>query len=85
MGIALWAACGVVSFLLARVVPVAKKRPRLGELAASILVALILGLIATAMDFGGWSEPDWRAGLFAFFGSFAALGILRLPGYPVAR
>ena len=77
MGIVLWAADGVFSFVLARLIPTARKRPWLAELAASILVALLLGLIATAMDFGGWSEPDWRAGLFVVFGSFATIGALR--------
>jgi hypothetical protein len=48
---------------------------------------LALGVTATALDFGGWNEPDWRAGLFVFLGALAAAGAIRLtirpnPGDP---
>lgn len=76
MGIALWLGCGVVSFALARLVPFARRRPW-AELAVALVSALALGAGATALDFAGWNEPDWRAGLFAFFGSFAAAGAVR--------
>jgi hypothetical protein len=76
VGIALWLGSGVVAFSIARVVPLAR-RSAWGELAATLLAALILGAAATALDFGGWNEPDWRAGLFAFFGSFAMAGAVR--------
>jgi hypothetical protein len=53
----------------------------------SILAGLMLGVAATALDFGGWNEPDWRAGLFVFLGAMAAAGAFRLtiratPGDP---
>ena len=76
MGIALWLICGVVSFVIARLIPFARRKPW-AELAVTLIVALLLGVLATTLDFGGWNEPDWRAGLFAFFGSFAAAGIVR--------
>ena len=76
VGIAVWVVCGVVAFTLARVIPLARRRPW-AELAVTILTALLLGAAATAYDFGGWNEPDWRAGLFSFFGSFAAAGAVR--------
>lgn len=76
VGVALWLGCGVVAFFLARLIPLAR-RGWIAELALTIAAALLLGAIATALDFGGWSEPDWRAGLFAVFGSFAAAGALR--------
>jgi hypothetical protein len=44
----------------------------------AIVAAMLLGVLATALDFGGWRELDWRAGLFAFFGSLAATGFFRL-------
>lgn len=55
-------------------------RPRgwIGELMVSVVAALALGVAATALDFGGWKEPDWRAGLFVLFGAFAAIGVVRL-------
>lgn len=77
MGIGLWLGCGVVAFAVARLVPLARRRPWWAELAVTLVAALALGAGATALDFGGWNEPDWRAGLFAFCGSFAAAGALR--------
>ncbi len=77
MGIALWLVCGVVAFGLARVIPFARRSPW-PELAAAVTVALLLGVLATALDFGGWKEPDWRAGLFTFCGSFAAAETIRV-------
>jgi len=76
MGIALWLSCGIVAFLIARLVPFARRNPWV-ELAITLLAALALGIFATALDFAGWNELDWRAGLFAFFGSFAAAGAVR--------
>lgn len=78
MGIALWITCGLLAFILARIVPSGRRRPWLGELAVSLFSAAALGVLATWLDFGGWREPDWRAGLFAFFGAFAVAGVFRV-------
>ena len=48
------------------------------ELLAAIVTALLLGTLATALDFGGWNEPDWRAAAFCALGTFAAIGVVRL-------
>lgn len=77
MGIALWIICGLVSFSIARFVPARRRSAWLGELVTAITVASMLGVLATALDFGGWRELDWRAGLFAFLGSAAAVGFFR--------
>jgi uncharacterized membrane protein YeaQ/YmgE (transglycosylase-associated protein family) len=77
MGVLVWAVSGVVAFAVARIVPLARRRGWLAELAIAVIAALLLGIAATALDFGGWSEPDWRAGVFAFLGALAALGLLR--------
>ena len=77
MGVALWSTCGLVAFALARFVPSGRRKSWLGELVASLLTAFLLGIAATALDFGGWRELDWRAGLFAFLGAAAAVGIFR--------
>lgn len=42
-----------------------------------MVTAIAMGLLATYLDFGGWKEPDWRAGLFCFLGAFAAIGFYR--------
>jgi uncharacterized membrane protein YeaQ/YmgE (transglycosylase-associated protein family) len=78
MGLASWLAAGVVAWIAARIIPAARGRRWLGELAVAVAVALLLGMSATALDFGGWKEPDWRAGLFAFLGAFAGAGVFRL-------
>ncbi len=77
MGTALWLACGLSAFLLARIVPL-RRRGWLAELAAGLLAALAAGLTATALDFGGWNEPDWRSGAFALLVAFAGVAVVRL-------
>lgn len=78
MGLALWLGCGAAAFLSARIVPLLRPPAWWPELTAALVTALLLGALATALDFGGWREPDWRAGLFAFLGAFAAAGLARL-------
>lgn len=85
MGIALWAVTGVIAFFVARSVPHARPAGRLLELTTALVVALLLGVIATILDFGGWQEPEWRAALFCFFGAFAAVGMTRLIKLLAAR
>ena len=87
MGIALWLVSSVAAFFLARMLPWRRRSAWLGELLVSVLAGLVLGIAATALDFGGWKEPDWRAGLFVFLGALAAAGTFRLtiraiPGDP---
>ena len=77
MGVALWLISGLSAWLVARVLP-ARSRAWLAELAVTLAMASLLGLAATALDFGGWREPDWRAGLFTFCGALAAVGVFRL-------
>ena len=77
MGIATWLLSGVLAFALGRAIAVARPSYR-SELLLVLIVAFAAGLTATALDFGGWAEPDWRAGLFAFLCAFGATGIFRL-------
>ena len=77
MGAALWLAAGVVAFLLARIVPLRRTRRWATELVIVLVAAFLSGVLATALDFGGWNEPDWRAGLFTLFVAAAAAGTLR--------
>src|SRR5881409_878607 len=78
MGAALWLGCATLAFGIARFIPAGRRRGWIGELVLAVAVAFALGLTATALDFGGWREPDPRAGLFCGLGSFAFLGILRV-------
>lgn len=87
MGIALWFFAAAIAFTVARIVPFARRASWLGEAFVTLAAAILLGGVATALDFGGWREPDWRAGLFALFGALAATGLFRLtmpttPGGP---
>lgn len=85
MGVAMWAGAGVIAFLVARSVPAARPAGRLLELTVAIVIALLLGLLATALDFGGWRELDWRAAAFCFCGAFASVALLRLLRLAAAR
>jgi hypothetical protein len=78
MGIALWVISSVAALVLARMAPWRRRRRCFGEIFVSLLAGLALGAVATALDFGGWNEPDWRAGVFVFLGAAAAIGTLRL-------
>lgn len=77
MGAALWVAAGLAAFFIARIVPYGRTRRFWGELVISIVTAATFGALATALDFGGWREPDWRAVLFCFLGTAAVLGAIR--------
>jgi nicotinamide riboside transporter PnuC len=78
MGIALWMLCAAAVFFAIRYVRFGRPAGWIAELIATVTGALLLGVIATALDFGGWNEPDWRAGLFVLFGSAAVAGAVRL-------
>ena len=77
MGAAMWFAAGVASFLVARIVPLRRPKRWVLELVFTLATALALGVVATALDFGGWREPDWRAGVFTLLGSFTVPGLFR--------
>lgn len=78
MGIALWSGCALLVFFVVRRVPYARPAGWPGELFTTLISAMAMGVLATALDFGGWKEPDWRAALFATFGCAAVTGIVRL-------
>ena len=73
----MWLGSGVAAWILARIIPLRRGRGGWSELAAAVVVALLLGVLATALDFGGWNEADWRAGVLACLGAFAAAGVAR--------
>jgi len=76
VGVNLWMLAGGTAFALARFIP-AGGMPK-AEAVATFVVANLAGLAATALDFGGWRDPDWRAGVFVFCCVAAALATIRL-------
>lgn len=78
MGITLWLVSSAAAVLIARMAPWRRKSRWIGELSVSVPGALAFGVLATALDFGGWKEPDWRAAVFALLGALIAIGVLRL-------
>ena len=79
----MWVLSGAAAAALARLISVGKDQRWLLELALSLATALILGVVATMLDFGGWNELDWRAGIFAGTGALATIALFRL--WRVAR
>lgn len=77
MGIASWIAAGLVAFLAGRAIPLARRAAWKLELAVAVLIAGLLGLVATFFDFGGWAELDWRAATLVLLGAFASVGLTR--------
>lgn len=78
MGLALWMAAGGAAWIVARIVPAGRTAGPAAEIATALVAASVAGAVATGADFGGWNEPDWRAGLLTFFCAAAAIATLRL-------
>jgi uncharacterized membrane protein YeaQ/YmgE (transglycosylase-associated protein family) len=76
MGMTLWIVSGLLAAILPRLLPFGRLRWFV-EFPLGILAAVAGGLTATAFDFGGWREVEWRAGLFAFLVGFATIGCAR--------
>ena len=72
----LWMLAGGAAWIIARFIP--HGRTPAAEAITSYVVANLAGLTATALDFGGFSEPDWRAGLFVFLCVAAAVAMVRV-------
>jgi hypothetical protein len=85
VGVALWLLCGVAVFAGSRMIAGARPERFATELTVAILVSVLAGLTATALDFGGWAEVDWRAGLFVICCGFAAVGGMRVIGLIARR
>lgn len=76
MGITSWLVSGLTMFALARIIPTGRGR-WWSELIVMLVTALVCGFAATALDFGGWRELDWRAAAFCAAGALVAGGIGR--------
>jgi hypothetical protein len=78
MGIGLWMLCAAAAFFTIRNIRFGRPAGWIGELFTLLLGGLVLGGVATGLDFGGWDELDWRAGVFVVFGCFAIGGAGRM-------
>lgn len=78
MGFGMWLIAGVGAFAIGRLVRAGRRPPWWTEALAALAAAAVAGLAATAMDFGGLREPDWRAASFAFLVASASIGLGRL-------
>ena len=78
MGVGLWLLCGGAVFAASRGIRPARPERYGAELTIALLISLAAGLVATAFDFGGWNEIDWRAALFVTICTFAAVACGRL-------
>lgn len=78
MGIALWIAAGALAAVIARIIRPGRPRRVWFECLTAVVASLFCGVLATALDFGGWKELDWRAGAFATAGTLAVLAGARV-------
>jgi hypothetical protein len=73
----LWITSALSVFLVARIIPPGRRKNYLTELLVAIAAGALLGFAATALDFGGWRDTDWRAVVFVLLGTAAATGAQR--------
>lgn len=78
MGVVLWIVAALVAFLVARIIPLGRRPSWRLELVAAIAAGALAGVVATALDFGGWGALDWRAAVFCTLCALAVLGVTRL-------
>lgn len=73
----MWILAGLGAFGVARLIRAGRTSRWWPEALIAVVFAIAAGLTATALDFGGWKELDWRAGAFAFCCAFGAIGLSR--------
>lgn len=64
-------------FAVSRVIAPGRPSGFVMELVLVLVAAFCSGLAASALDFGGWAELDWRAGVFVVLCCLAMIGIAR--------
>lgn len=82
MGLLTWIGAGVAAWLVSRAIPRGRPSGWLWELLIALGAAVLAGVLATALDFGGWRETDLRAAAFSLLiaGSLIAVARLRRIG-----
>lgn len=82
MGTISWLVAGLLAFFLAQIIPRGREGRIWKEALGAIGAALLGGMAATALNFGGWKVLEWRAAAFAFFAALSFLGLLRIVRRP---
>ena len=85
MGLLTWALAGILAFGIARGLRSGGALGWPAEAAVAIVAAVLFGMIATAFDFGGWKELEWRAAVFALAGAALVLALTRIAKLAVER
>jgi hypothetical protein len=85
MGFLTWLAGGIGAALAARRIRHGKGPAVPGEAATAIGSAIVAGILATALDFGGWNEFDPFAIAFTFFTALAAIAVYRAAKWSIIR
>ena len=67
----------MAAFVIARIIPFSRQIHGKTELVTAVLAALLAGVAATVLDFGGWQDFDWRSAAFAFCVALATAGVVR--------
>lgn len=78
MGIGIWLLSAAAAAAVTQIIPAGRDGRWVVESLLAIGVGLMLGVLATALDFGGWNEIDWRAAALSALGGFLAVGVSRL-------
>ena len=78
VGLLTWIASGLVAALAARFLLRPTRRSFAIELVVALVAAVVSGLAATALDFGGWSIVEPRAIAFALAVAAGSIALLRL-------
>jgi len=78
MGILAWLAAATAAHLITFPLRAGRIHGRLAEWMVAAVAALVAGMVATRLDFGGWNQPGLEVSLFAFLSAGAAVGTWRL-------
>lgn len=73
-----WVVVALAATAIARRSAIGVRRRLVLEITVAMLGAMLFGALATARDFGGWAQLDWRSATFAFLGALAAIGAARI-------
>ena len=85
MGLLTWVLAGVLAFGIARGLRSGGALRWPAEAAVAIAAAVLFGMIATAFDFGGWKELEWRAAAMALAGTSLVLALTRIARLALER